>query len=214
MSRFDLPAPAVWAGARRPGLPRQRPPLAPGQRQAPLLSKNGTTRQRDVGLVGTPGLSGVWRHLPGGFTRESGKSQMAKIVPSPAVSWSWLAGKPITTTCGDAVQVDPLAPRAPPPNPEGCLRRAKQRANGVRLRATPTDTRRRSPQVKASSGDARRRRNTQKIWFASRRPGVRVPLAPPQVKSLTGSRKQLLLILVQQQSAAIRSGGCLVQPSP
>jgi hypothetical protein len=45
----------------------------------PPCLKNGTTRPRDVDLVGTPGLSGVWRHLPGGFIRESGKSQMATI---------------------------------------------------------------------------------------------------------------------------------------
>jgi hypothetical protein len=167
---------------RAPGGPPKAEPGAdagPAAPQAPPCLKNGTTRQRDVDLVGTPGLSGVWRHLPGGFIRESGKSQMATISTFTCSSWSWLAGKPITTTCGDAAQVDPLAPRAAPPIPEGCPRRAKQRANGVRLRATSTDSQRQSPQVGGPSGDTERRRDTQKIWFASRRPGVRVPLAPP-----------------------------------
>ena len=65
------------------GLPRPEP--GAGERRtrcraaAPPCLKNGTTRQRDVDLVGTPALSGVWRHLPGGFIRESGKSQMATI---------------------------------------------------------------------------------------------------------------------------------------
>lgn len=40
------------------------------------------------------------------------------------------------------------------------------------------DSQRQSPQVEASSGDTRRRRNTQEIWSASRRPGEGVPLAP------------------------------------
>jgi hypothetical protein len=69
-----------------------------------------------------------------------------------------------------------FGPRAA--EPEGRSQRAKQRANRVRFRATPADGQRQSPQVGGSSGDTRRRRNTQKIWFASRRPGVRVPLAP------------------------------------
>ena len=94
-----------------------------------------------------------------------------------------LAGNPTAATCADAVGVKSERHDSLPPSPEGCLKRAKQRANGARLRATPTDSRRQSPQVDGSPGDARRRRNTQKIWFASRRPGVRVPLAP-QVRGL------------------------------
>jgi hypothetical protein len=65
-----------------------------------------------------------------------------------------------------------------PPSPEGCLKRAKQRANGARLRATPTDSRRQSPQVDGSPGDVRRRRNTQKYGLHPEGQGVRVPLAP------------------------------------
>jgi hypothetical protein len=62
-----LRVPAVWPAAG-----------------AALDSKNGSTRQRDAGLVvGGLGedtcLSGVWRHVPGGPNREYGKSQMAKI---------------------------------------------------------------------------------------------------------------------------------------
>ena len=82
------------------------------------------------------------------------------------------------------------APRVPLPSPEGCLKRAKQRANGARLRATPTDGQRQYPQVNRPSGNSQRRRNTQKIWFASRRPGVRVPLAPPFFEHLCPSCQQ------------------------
>jgi len=45
------------------------------------------------------------------------------------------------------------------------VQRAKQRANGARLRATPTDSRRQSLQVNGPSGHVQRRRNTQKIWY-------------------------------------------------
>ena len=46
--------------------------------------------------------------------------------------------------------------------PEGRPERAKQRANGARLRATSTDSRRQSPQVNGPLGHVQRRRNTQK----------------------------------------------------
>ena len=79
---------------------------------------------------------------------------MAKLYLRPAVSWSLLAGNPSPPPAAMPCKWT-RAPRAPPPNPEGCLKRAKQRANGVRLRATPTDSRRQSPQVDAPSGDVR-----------------------------------------------------------
>ena len=164
------------------GLPRPEP--GAGERRtrcraaAPPCLKNGTTRQRDVDLVGTPALSGVWRHLPGGLVRESGKSQSGDNCTFTCSFLVVARGKTdhhhLRRCCEcrtPSAAVRPLSQKDP-------SKRAKQRANGVRLRATPTDSRRQSPQVNGPSGHVQRRRNTQKIWFASRRPGVRVPLAP------------------------------------
>ena len=125
-----------------------------------------------------PCSSGVWRRQLEGFNREPGKSQCKQ---NCALNCGFLTAvrrkngpQHLRRCCGCRT---PSA-KSSAAEPEGPSKRAKQRANGVRLRATPTDGRRQSPQVDGSSGDIRRRRNTQKIWFASRRPGVRVPLAP------------------------------------
>jgi hypothetical protein len=79
--------------------------------------------------------------------------------------------RPVTLTCGDVVSVELRAPQVRHAEPEGRSKRAKQRANGARLWQTPTDSRSQSPQVNGPSGHVQRRRNTQEIWFASRRPG-------------------------------------------
>jgi hypothetical protein len=177
------------AGAGRPPEAAARPERGRARRSR-LDSKNGSTRQRDAGLVGGRGLgedtclSGVWRHVPGGPNREYGKSQMAKI---GTLTCSFLVAAHSKTD-----QRHLRRSRGSEPRPLHNSRRraqkdgsrAKQRANGVRLQATPADGLRQSPQVNGSSGDTGRRRNTQKIWFASRRPGVRVPLAPQARGSL------------------------------
>ena len=142
---------------------------------------NGSIRQRAVRRPDTPCLSGFWRRQPEGLDEGPAKSQLRQIGALTCNFWSRLAGNLATATCADAVasgRRQARGPRVPLPSLEGSLKRAKQRANGARLPATPTDSQRQSPQVNGPSGHVQRRRNTQKIWFASRRPGVRVPLAP------------------------------------
>jgi hypothetical protein len=110
--------------------------------------RSGTQRARDLLLRRCP------RGRPVSFdsVRDLGSAPML-----------WVSGPSATSPAAEARRIP---------------QRAKQRANGARLPAMPTDSRRQSPQVNGPSGHVRRRRNTQKIWFASRRPGVRVPLAP------------------------------------
>ena len=151
----------------------------PAQRRR-LDSKNGSTRQRDAGLVvGGLGedtcLSGVWRHVPGGPNREYGKSQMAKI---GTLTCSFLVAPHSKTD-----QRHLRRSRGSEPRPRHNSRRraqkdgsrAKQRANGVRLQATPADGLRQSPQVNGSSGDTGRRRNTQKYGLHPEGQGFESP---------------------------------------
>ena len=65
-------------------------------------------------------------------------------------------------------------------------KRAKQRANAVRLRSTPAVGQRQFPQAEGSSRDPGRRRNTQKIWFASEDQEFESP-------SLTDQRRVLFM---------------------
>jgi len=137
-------------------------------------------------LTRRPCSQRFWRRQPEGLGRELGKSQSSQ---NRALNCCFLALTRRKTGhyhLRQCCECRTRAPRIRHAEPEGRPKRAKQRANGVRLRATPTDGRRQSPQVDGSSGDTGRRRNTQKIWFASRRPGVRVPLAP-QVRAISAA---------------------------
>jgi len=131
----------------------------------------------------TLGLSAFWTRQPEGLDKGSGKSQVDQIGVLTCGFVVAACREPGRRDLRRCCRCHARAPRVPLQNPERCVERAKQRANGVRLRAMPTDSQPQSPQVDGSSGDAERRRNTPKIWFASRRPGVRVPLAPRVVMS-------------------------------
>jgi hypothetical protein len=155
---------SVGSARAGPGLPRQRPGAGARPRRAQraaLILINGSIRQRSA-PTGHPCPSGFWRCQPEGLDKGPAKSQVGQI---GALTCDFLVAanrKPghrdLRRCCGCQAR----APRVSLPSPEGCLKRAKQRANGARLPATPSDSRRRSPLINDLSGDFQPRRNTQK----------------------------------------------------
>ena len=144
MACHDQRHDGVRTGACRPRPPRPDAGARVGPRRAPravLISKDGSIRQHSAasacgaaaGCRDTSALAASGDVGQKASRRGKPRAKVARISALTCDFFPSAGRKPVIATCGDAVRIEPAWPRTPAPSPEGRPKRAKQRANRVRL---------------------------------------------------------------------------------